>query len=48
MNKNDIKILIKLLKKYNTSKDKMFYSLVGEPFLKEDIIAGIETLLMEE
>ena len=45
MNKNDIKILVKLLKKYNTSKDKIFYSLVGEPFLKEDIIAGIETLL---
>ena len=45
MNKNDTKILIKLLKKYNTSKDKVFYSLVGEPFLNEDIIAGIETLL---
>lgn len=45
MNKNETKILIKLLKKYNTSKDKIFYSLVGEPFVKEDIIAGIETLL---
>ncbi len=45
MNKNDTKILIKLLKKYNTSKDKVFYSLVGEPFINEDIIAGIETLL---
>ena len=45
MNKNETKILIKLLKKYNTSKDKVFYSLVGEPFIKEDIIAGIETLL---
>ena len=28
-----------------TSKDKVFYSLVGEPFINEDIIAGIETLL---
>ena len=45
MNKNDTKILIKLLKKYNTSKDKVFYSLVGEPFINEDIIAGLETLL---
>ncbi len=45
MNKNETKILIKLLEKYNTSKDKIFYSLVGEPFSKEDIIAGIETLL---
>ena len=45
MNKNETKILIRLLKKYNTSKDKIFYSLVGEPFVKEDIIAGIETLL---
>tara|TARA_B100001248_G_C27351842_1_gene441746 strand:- start:89 stop:1318 length:1230 start_codon:yes stop_codon:yes gene_type:complete len=45
MNKNEIKFLIQLLKKYNTSRDKVFYSLVGEPFIKEDIIAGIETLL---
>ena len=45
MNRNETKILIQLLKKYNTSKDNTFYSLVGEPFIKEDIIAGIETLL---
>ena len=45
MNRNETKILIQLLKKYNTSKDKTFYSLVGEPFIKEDMIAGIETLL---
>jgi len=45
MNRNETKILIQLLKKYNTSKDNTFYSLVGEPFIKEDMIAGIETLL---
>ena len=45
MNRNETKILIQLLKKYNTSKDNTFYSLIGEPFIKEDMIAGIETLL---
>jgi len=45
MNRKETKILIQLLKKYNTSKDNTFYSLVGEPFIKEDMIAGIETLL---
>ena len=45
MNKKENKFLNGLIKKYNKSKDKKFYSLVGEPFTKDDIIAGIKTLL---
>ena len=45
MNKKEYIFLKKLINKYNKSKDKQFYSLVGEPFINEDIIAGIETLL---
>ena len=45
MNRKEYKFLNNLIKKYNKSKDKKFYSLVGEPFTNEDIIAGIETLL---
>ena len=45
MNANELNFLKKLIDKYDNSKDKKFYSLVGEPFIKEDIIAGIETLL---
>ena len=45
MKTTEYKFLTKLIEKYNKSKDKKFYSLVGEPFIKEDIIAGIETLL---
>ena len=45
MNANELNFLKRLIDKYDNSKDKKFYSLVGEPFIKEDIIAGIETLL---
>ncbi len=45
MNKKDYNFLKTLIQKYNKSKDTKFYSLVGEPFIKEDIISGIETLL---
>jgi len=45
MNKKDFSYLNKLIKKYKNSKNRNFYSLVGEPFLNEDLIAGIETLL---
>ena len=45
MNKKENKFLNGLIKKYNKSKDKKFYSLVGEPFTSDDIIAGIKTLL---
>ena len=45
MKSSDQKLLKTLIDKYDKSKDKKFYSLVGEPFIKEDIIAGIETLL---
>ena len=45
MNKKEKKFLNDLIKKYNKSKDKKFYSLVGEPFTSDDIIAGIKTLL---
>ena len=45
MIKKETNFLIKLINKYNKSKDKKFYSLVGEPFSNEDIIAGVKTLL---
>jgi len=45
MNKKEYKFLNNLIEKYDKSKDKKFYSLVGEPFTNEDVIAGIETLL---
>jgi len=45
MEKNEYNFLVSLIKKYNKSKNKKFYSLVGEPFIEDDIIAGIETLL---
>lgn len=44
MNNNENKFLIKLINKYSKSNDKKFYSLTGDPFIKEDILAGIETL----
>ncbi len=45
MKKSEVNFLNKLIYKYNRSTDKKFYSLVGEPFSKEDIVAGIKTLL---
>ena len=45
MNNNENNFLIKLINKYNKSNDKKFYSLTGDPFIQEDIIAGVETLL---
>ena len=45
MIKKETNFLIKLINKYNKSKDKKFYSLVGEPFSNEDIVAGVKTLL---
>ena len=40
------KYLSNLIKRYDKSNSNSpFYSLVGEPFLKEDLLAGIETLL---
>ena len=45
MNKNEYNFLLNLIRKYNKSKDKKFYSLVGGPFIQEDIIVGIENLL---
>ncbi len=46
MNIKEKKYLTKLINKYDKSnQDAPLYSLVGEPFLKEDLIAGIETLL---
>ena len=45
MKRKELKFLEKLVDKYNKSKDKKFYSLVGEPFTKEDVISGIKTLL---
>jgi len=46
MNTVEKKYLSNLINKYDKSnQNSSFYSLVGEPFLKEDLIAGIETLL---
>ena len=46
MNFKEKKYLSKLINKYDKSNQNLpFYSLVGEPFAKEDLIAGIETLL---
>ena len=45
MIKKETNFLIKLINKYNKSIDKKFYSLVGEPFSNEDIVAGVKTLL---
>ena len=45
MKKNELNFLTKLINKYNKTKDKKFYSLVGEPFVNEDLISGIETIL---
>ena len=44
MNDKEINFLIRLIKKYDRSKDKKFYSLIGEPFSNEDIIAGLKVL----
>ena len=48
MNNKEINFLIRLIKKYDKSKDKKFYSLVGEPFSNEDIIAGLQILLSKQ
>lgn len=45
MKNNELKFLIKLIDKYSKASNKKFYSLTGDPFIKEDIIAGIKTLL---
>ena len=46
MNTKEKKYLSNLINKYDKSNSNSpFYSLVGEPFLREDLIAGIETLL---
>ena len=46
MNTREKKYISKLIDRYDKSnKNLPFYSLVGEPFVKEDLIAGIETLI---
>lgn len=44
MNKTEHKILFKLIDKYYQKK-KVFYPLSKDPFSKEDLVAGINTLL---